>query len=242
MTSSLMNNDLAVWLLIAGVLFVHATYQLSVSVLSYMSGHALGKRTAKRRLVSLATGYSMGVIAMVFMILSTIVLATNSAESVNHYYALKILTVIVAAVVPLIGLFTILAYYRKGSGTKLWLPRPFADYLLWRAQKTKSGVESAALGAATVVGELPFIIGPLLIISVVIANRPSSEWLLFCAAYAIVSSTPVIFTALRLAHGTSPARLQKWREQNKKFLQWTSGSILVLLTVFLVVLQIGIPT
>lgn len=240
MTSSLMSNDLAIALLVVGVLFVHSSYQLSVSVLSYMSGHALGQRAAKKRLTSLGAGYSLGVMVMVFLILVSIVVTTNTAD-VSHAYSLKILTVVVASVVPLVGLFTILAYYRKGTGTKLWLPRPFADYLLWRARKTKSTVEAFALGATTVVGELPFVIGPLLIAAVVIAYQDTSAWIVYAAAYALLSSLPVIVISLLLAWGISPASIQRWREQNKKFFQWTSGILLVLLTVFLVVLQIGEP-
>lgn len=240
MTSALMNNDLAVALLVVGVLFVHSSYQLSVSVLSYMSGHALGQRAAKKRLVSLGAGYSLGVMAMIFLILISLVVATNTTTA-SHAYSLKILTVIVASVVPLIGLFTILVYYRKGTGTKLWIPRPFADYLMWRARKTKSSVEAFALGATTVVGELPFAIGPLLIAAVVIAYQHSSLWITYGGVYAVLSSLPIVMISLLMAWGISPARIQRWREQNKKFFQWTSGILLVLLTVFLVVLQIGEP-
>lgn len=240
MTPSLMNNDLAVALLTIGVLFVHSSYQLSVSVLSYMSGHALGQRTARKRLASLGAGYSLGVTVMVFLILLSIVVATNTTI-VTRTDALKILTVIVASVVPLVGLFTILTYYRKGTGTKLWLPRPFADYLLWRARKTKSSVEAFSLGATTVVGELPFVIGPLLIAAVVIAYQHTSLWIVYGASYALLSTIPVIIISILLAWGVSPAQIQRWREQNKTFFQWTSGILLVLLTVYLVVMQIGEP-
>lgn len=240
MTSSLMSNDLTVLLLVVGVLFVHASYQLSVSVLSYMSGRALGQRTARRRLASLGAGYSLGVMSMIFLILLSIVVMTNTT-AITHALALKLLTVVVAAVVPLIGLFTVLTYYRRGKGTKLWLPRPFADYLLWRARKTKSPVEAVALGATTVVGELPFVIGPLLIMAVVIAYQPVSLWAGYSALYALLATLPVMLIGWLFARGITPAQVQRWRERNKGFLQWSSGSLLVLLTIFLVILQIGAP-
>ncbi len=241
MTPSLISNDLATILLIIGVIFVHSSYQLSVSVLSYMSGHAIGQRIAKKRLTSLGAGYSLGIITMIFLILISIVVATNT-DVADHATSLKILTVVIASIVPLVGLFTILAYYRKGSGTKLWLPRPFADYLLWRARKTKSVVEAFALGATTVVGELPFIIGPLLIAAATIAHQQIANWITYSAAYAVLSSLPIIAISVLIAWGINPAKIQRWREQNKQFFQWTSGIMLVLLTVFLVVLQVGEPS
>lgn len=235
-------NDLTVILLLAGVLFVHASYQLSVSVLSYMSGHALGQRSARKRLASLGIGYSLGVASMIFFILVSIVVMTSTTTMLSHDLALKILTIVVAAIVPLVGLFTVLTYYRQDpKGTRLWLPRQLADYLLWSARKTKSPIEATSLGAATVVGELPFILAPLLIMSVIIAHQPLSLWLGYSALYAILASLPVFIITGLLSTGTSPAAVQRWREQNKKFLQWTSGILLIILTIFLVVLQIGVP-
>ena len=141
---------------------------------------------------------------------------------------------------PLIGLATILWYYRRGKGTRLWLPRRVAEYLLKRSKKTKSAIEASMLGAATVVGELPFLFGPLLFIAFLISNEPEVSWIIWSSLYSLLAYLPLLLVTMYLTSGHSIARVQRWREENKSFLQWTSGVTLVLITIYLTVLQMGV--
>ena len=61
--------SLAIILLAA---IVHASFQLSISVLTLLSGHALGSSTAHHRLVRLSSGYIAGVGVMTVLLLSTL--------------------------------------------------------------------------------------------------------------------------------------------------------------------------
>ena len=96
------------------------------------------------------------------------------------------------------------------------------------------------LGAATVVGELPFLFGPLLFIAFLISNEPEVSWIIWSSLYSLLAYLPLLLVTMYLTSGHSIARVQRWREENKSFLQWTSGVTLVLITIYLTVLQMGV--
>lgn len=223
-------------LLVVGALFVHACYQLSVSVLTYMSAHSLSKKVSAKRLLGLGLSYSLGVIVLTALVLLGLVALVMSDAATAHP-SITVLTLVVA---PIVSLLTVKVYYRSGKGTQLWLPRPIADYLLERSRKTKRGVEAFALGAVTVIGELPFIVAPLLLVALSIAGRSTGVWFGWSFVYAAAAALPLVFITMYLTSGHSVAHIQRWREQNKRFLQWTSTIALLLLTVYLTLLQIGV--
>lgn len=227
-------NDPAYLLLVVGALFVHVSYQLGVSVLTHFSSHSISRKTSEERLLVLGLGYSVGVIITTALILTSL---ASLAQLLNANS--RSLAAIAVGVAPFIGLATILWYYREGNGTRLWLPRPVANYLLERSKKTHSMFEATLLGAATVVGELPFLIGPLLFITYILAATPSSGWFGWALLYSAIAALPLLVITMYFTSGHSVARVQRWREVNKSFLQWTSGIALILLTLYLTALQLG---
>ncbi len=228
-----------VLLLLLGALFVHVCYQLSVSVLAHMSSHSLSRKTSTRRLLGLGLSYSLGAFIATALILLAVVAFVTANPSYQIHDNLRTLMLVVTTLLPLVGLVTVFFYFRRGPGTQLWLPRAVAKYLLERSRKTTSLFEASMLGAATVVGELPFLAAPLLLVSAIIASQPLGSWLLLTKIYAFLAVVPLLVTTLYLTSGHSPARLQRWREKNKKFLQWTSGLALIALTFYLTILQMG---
>lgn len=230
-------SDPAYLLLAVGALFVHVCYQLSVSVLTHFSSHSLSRKTSDHRLLALGFSYCLGVIVTTVCIIVTL---ASLAQLV--WGGSKLLGTVVVGLAPFIGLATVLWYYRQGSGTRLWLPRPVATYLLDRSKETHSALEASLLGAATVLGELPFLIGPLLFVTYVISLLVPTLWVGWALLYSTIAALPLLVTTMYLTSGHSVARIQKWRETNKSFLQWTSGIALILLTLYLTVLQIGVSS
>lgn len=230
MLNALTSESTPLLLILIGAVFVHACFQLSVSVLTRLSSHTIGAGRSQRRLLVLSLCYVIGVIV-----------ATSAA---TLGFAAKLTWVatfggewpvwLVTGLLPLIGLLTVLFYYRRDRGTQLWLPRPFIDYLMGRAKKTRSGTESSMLGAATVVGELPFLLAPIGIVSLWISLfAPVEQWLGLSILYALVVSLPLVFLALYISSGHKISAVQSWRERNKTFLQWTSGIALILLDAYI---------
>lgn len=218
-----------------GALFVHMCYQLSVSVLTYFNSHSLSRRVSEKRIVLLSSSYGLGAIFMTALLLLALVVLTGTTDSHR-----RILLGIATVVAPLVGIVTALWYYRRGDGTRLWLPRSVADYLVNRARKTRSSFEASVLGAATVIGELPFIIAPMLLAAFLINSLPQSWWLPWVITYAVLAYLPLFLITAYLTSGHSIAKVQRWRERNKTFLQLASGVMLILLTFYLTLVQFGV--
>lgn len=230
-------SDPTYLLLLVGVIFVHACYQLSVSVLAHFTSHSLSRKTSDQRLLLLGLSYSLGaILTTTFLITGLATLMSQLDVSTDS----RILLAFVVGLAPLIGLATVFWYYKKGQGTRLWLPRPIANYLLERSKKTRSAFEALLLGAATVIGELPFLLGPLLFITFIVSRAAPAGWLGWSSLYSVVAYIPLLFVTMYITSGHSVARIQKWREDNKSFLKWTSGITLVLLTIYLTVIQLGV--
>lgn len=217
-------------LILVGAIFVHACFQLSVSVLTRLSSHTIGAGKSHQRLLGLALCYTLGVIVAT----TSVMLAVSAKLSWLATFDPSWPLLVVTGLLPVIGLLVVLFYYRRGRGTTLWLPRPFVDYLMDRAKKTRSGVEASMLGAATVVGELPFILAPIGIVALWVSfMTPASHWIIYSIIYGALVSVPLLFLTLYISSGHKISKVQSWRENNKSFLQWTSGLALVLLDLYI---------
>lgn len=221
-------------LVIVGAVFVHACYQLSLSVLTLLSSHSIARRLPNTRLLNLSFWYIIGaVIALTALQLAALAFMRALAE--HSFLAASALTM---ATLPLIAILTALIYYRRGAGTRLWLPRSAASYITNRAKKTRSSVEALGLGIVTVVTELPFAIAPVAIVAYVLYRLPAEQWLQLSAAYGVLVAAPLVFTALYISSGHKVSRVQLWREGAKPFLQWTSAFMLFALAIFIAILQL----
>ena len=235
---SLSFDTVSALIVLLGAVFVHACFQLSVSVLTLLSSHTIGRKLPNSRLLSLNFWYILGVTVSIAL------LSLGSTSLLRYIEAnnAMVATVLTFTLLPLIALLIVLFYYRRGRGTQLWLPRPAAEYITTRAKKTKSSVEAFSLGTTTVFTELPFALAPLAISGLVFQNMASHSWLRLSAFYAVVVALPLIFVALYLSSGHKISVVQKWREEAKSFLKWTSAITLVVLMFYLMSLQLGVSS
>lgn len=211
---------------------IHASFQLSVSMLTVMSGHRLGKRTSHGRLMRLAGSFITGAAIMVALILSfTIVIAQNIMPVVP-----QLVWAATAGLCVGIGVAVWLFYYRhRRSGTVLWLPRPIARFLESRAKETTSSAEAFSLGLASIIGELIFSLAPIVVAALVLLQLPSPYQVGGLALYSLVAILPVLTIFVLIGSGHSLAKIQRWRETNKLFLQFIAGSALIIMGVLLYV-------
>ncbi len=214
---------------------IHASFQVSVSVLTLLSGHSLGKKTASRKVLSLMNGFNTGVLLLTVLLISAI--TYYLVIFINHISATEQLVAsIVCGLMVGLGVATWAFYYRKGKGTTLWIPRGFADYLNKRTKATKNSFEAFALGMTSVVAELIFIISPSLAAALAIVTLPGTlTQVSGIILYALLSISPLLIITSLVGSGHSVASLQKWREEHKRFLQFASGGSLLILAAFLFV-------
>lgn len=223
---------------LAGAVFVHASFQLGVSVLTLLSSHTIGRRLSGTRLLGLSFWYIGGVFAVTGLLLLGVMAAMRQLAA-NDTQLASTLTLVV---LPLVSLLVVLFYYRRGRGTQLWLPRSAAKYITDRAKKTKSGTEAFALGATTAFAELPFSIAPLTLAAFIFQSLVSEYWFSLGLLYTVAVTLPLLFVSLYLSSGHKISSVQRWREQAKSFLRWTSAAALLLLAVYVAVLGRGVPS
>lgn len=215
---------------------IHASFQLSVSVLTLLSGHSIGKKDSASKLFRLTTSFVLGAGLITVLLLSSISLIT---AGVFHYNIPDFIWSGWGGLAIGVAISIWLFYYKKGKGTELWIPRPFADYLSNRSKATKLSAEAFGLGMTSVIAEILFIIAPLFVSSLVLTKLPALWQLVGITVYVIISMISLVIVWVLIGSGYSLAKIQKWREENKHFLQITAGSGLIVLTFYVYVTQIA---
>lgn len=208
----------------AGLL--HASFQLGVSLLTLLSGHSLGSRRSFKRLMQLNIAYVSGASVVTFLLfagLAYFMLVAVRFETTYLWYVLSLLNIT-------IGLLVIAFYYRHSKGTGLWIPRAMAKYLTERTKRTKKSAEAFTLGAGSVLAEVPFLIGPLSI-AVLYSLTLSTASFQFAniVVYVLISLFPLLVIVSMIGAGYKVSTIQKWREDNKLFLQYCAGAGLIIL-------------
>lgn len=214
---------------------IHASFQLSVSVLTLLGGHSIGAKHSQARLLRLTTSFVIGAGIMTMLLLSFVSLALLNVFGNNTPQ------VVWAAGCGLlfgVAISVWLFYYRREKGTVLWIPRAITSYLNDRTKSTKLSAEAFGLGLSSVIGEILFIIAPLTVAALVLIQLPPIWQLLGIVIYTIISLLSLIIVWGLIGSGHNLGKIQKWRESNKYFLQFTAGSGLVILGFFVYVTEI----
>lgn len=214
---------------------IHASFQLSVSMLTLLSGHAIGSKTSHARLLRLTWSFLTGVGIM------TMLLVSFTSFIFQHSFGQHVPAIAWAAGCGLLiglGIAVWAFYYRKEKGTSLWLPRGIARYLSDRTKATKLSAEAFGLGLSSVIGELLFILAPMIISALVLVQLEPVWQLVGVGIYTIVSSLSLLIVYALVGSGHKLSRIQKWREANKRFLQFAAGSGLIILGFYVYVDQV----
>lgn len=211
---------------------IHASFQLSISTLTLMSGHTIGFGRTHARLMSLLGGFNFGVATMTILLICTLgfILQQTIGTSIPPVAWAGVCGILFG-----VGLAVWLFYYRKDKGTTLWVPRHIANFLASRSKHTKSTAEAFALGLSTVLGELLFIIAPLGVAVLAILPLDPQLQLIAILLYTIISLAPLALVTILVSGGHKLSSIQKWRETNKHFLQFSAGSALCVLGFYLYV-------
>lgn len=214
---------------------IHASFQLSVSMLTLLSGHAIGSKAAHAKLLRLTNGFFFGVAIMTMLLLSF------TALIFQHSFGATVPLVAWAVGCGLLlglGVAVWAFYYRREEGTSLWLPRSLARYLSERTKATKQTAEAFGLGLSSVIAELIFIAAPMVISALVLIRLEPLWQLAGIFTYTVVSLLSLAIVNGLIGSGHRLSGIQKWREKNKRFLQFAAGSGLLILGFYVYVDQV----
>lgn len=221
--------------IIALAALIHASFQLSVSMLTLLSGHAIGKKTAHATLLRLTGGFSLGVAVMTMLLVSfaAFIFSSSFGSSVP-----PLAWAVSCGLLLGLGIAVWAFYYRREKGTSLWLPRGMARYLGDRTKATKQTAEAFGLGLSSVIGEFIFILAPIVMSALVLVQLDPAGQLIGIGLYTLVSLLSLLIVNVLIGSGHKLSRIQKWREDNKRFLQFAAGSGLIVLGFYVYVDQI----
>lgn len=229
-------DTLQAFIIIGVAGLIHASFQLSVSVMSLLSSHTLGKKHSQKVLRKMVSRFVFGAFLMTFLLVSSFTLG------VHLFFNNGVPPLFWAGTSGLLmglGISVWLLYYRPGPSTELWLPRGMAQYLIDRIKATKKSSEAFSLGLVSIVAEILFIVGSLLTTALLLVEQPPQWQATGLVLYTFVASLPLMIIAALIAGGHSVGSIQKWRERNKRFLQFVAGAGLILLGFYLYVDQIS---
>lgn len=223
---------MAIWLPIVVAAIIQASFSLSISVLTLLSGVSLLHRRAKRGHSVLMASYILGSLVVTLALLVSLVwLFKATGWSGGSFTLLVLISALMTA-----GFAVLLFYYRYDpKGTRLWLPRRFAEQLYKATKRTTSVYRSFLLGGTAVLLEIVFIIFPLMIAVYIASSLSDSSYYWAIIAYAVIAIVPQVALAIAYSRGYKVAAIQRWREQNKRFLQITAGILMITLSIYLLV-------
>lgn len=226
--------------IIAIIGLIHASFQLSISMLTLLSSHTIGKRRSRTRLLLLTHAFVIGVAVATTLLLSTMALFAGHLLAGAAVDNTLLWTLCVGMMFGL-GASVWLFYYRREKGTTLWIPRSMAKHLASRAKATKHSAEAFGLGLTSVIAELLFVAIPLLAVALVLIGLEPRWQLAGIGLYVATSLLPLMIVNLLISQGLSISRIQRWREQNKGFLQFSAGAGLLALGFYLYVEEVMTP-
>lgn len=214
---------------------IHASFQLSVSVLTLMSGHAIGAKRSHAKLMRLTGSFLFGAGVMTMLLLSfTAFVASNLLGNEASILAWTISCGLLMG----LGISVWLFYYRRAAGTTLWLPRNMATFLTERSKHTKNPGEAFGLGLSSVIAEALFLLGPVLVSALALIHLSPQWQLIGIGIYTIISLLSLLIVGGLIGGGHTLGGIQKWRESNKHFLQFAAGTGLLVLGFYIYVEQV----
>jgi hypothetical protein len=221
--------------IIALAALIHTSFQLSVSVLTLLNGHSIVAKHSQAKVLRLTSSFVFGVGVMTILLLSFLSIVFLDAFNGNTP---NIAWAMVCGLLLGVGLAVWLFYYRRQKGTSLWVPRPMAEYLNERTKATTHSSEAFSLGLSSVIGELVFIIAPLAVSALVLIQLPAVWQLVGIGVYAVISMLSLVVIWALIGGGHKLSDIQKWRENNKYFMQFAAGSGLLILGFFTYVTEV----
>jgi hypothetical protein len=203
---------------------IHASFHLSISVLTLLSGHTLSRERSHLKLVKLAFALVFGTISATILLFCTFafILETFYNFSLVRFFWALAIGISVGA-----GISVWAFYYKRNSkktaGTEMWIPRGYAKFLDKRARRTRHSAEAFSLGVSSVLSEIIFIAAPMLAAILASINLTPAFQFVAVVFYTSVANLPIFAIACLISGGHSLAKIQIWRENNKRFLQFAAG-------------------
>lgn len=218
-------------------MLIQCFFQLSPSIFTIFYHHTLGKSSAKKA-DGLSLYYILGSEVFIFVFFLLIYLFVSYIFASFGSTLNTILPWVFAGIFIALSLISVSIYFRKGSGTALFISRRLAKKIFQNTKKINTSSDAFILGFTSAIPELIFSV-PLFIamsFALLTVSQPLRVTLIF--SYVIVSIIP-LFVYYSLFHsGHNLAEIERRRIKNKTFCRFTISLGFIILAS--IMLNIGI--
>ncbi len=228
----------SLFLLLLVLAMVHALFQLGISVLTLMSTHVLGRTTKTR----------IGIRPLIATYVVTSIILTAGIMGFVLYSELLFIPLhtqttvwfLLSLIIVAVGSLVLVRYHKPGKGTRLWIAAPIVEYFQNRSQRAKTPLHSAKLAANAIITELPLTLVIFVSSSLVLIELlPSALYGIGILVYSTIVMLPLAIFGTMIASGHHLSTIQRWREANKHFFQYTVAFGLFGAALYILVFLIG---
>jgi len=202
----------------------------AIGVLLFLSSVLLHASKDKKILLTLGTTY----IATVFVIyiLSGLGLIWFQHTLIELGYA-EIIGIVAGMAVVTLGLIEIKDFFWYGKGVSLEIAPSYKKKLTNMATKI-TGLGIISIGGFVAMVELPCTGGPYLAVTAMLAKSFDMQAFFYLVIYNFIFTLPLLAILTLLYYGASSTKLKFWRQENRKWMNLSSGVLMLSLGVLLI--------
>ena len=207
--------------------------QLIPGIFALVSHYAFGKYSNKKA-SDLALFFIIGVeIAFAITMLLIYLILTAIYSTI---YNIDILIWIICGILVALGIITFFFYYRKGDGSKLFIPRSFAKNIDLRARSVKTRSDAFVMGVLAPFPELIFTL-PLYIIATICIMEVGETAIIragLVSLFVFFTIIPNLLYYLISSHHNLATYI-KFRFKNKTFFRIFISILYFILAIFIMI-------
>lgn len=216
--------------IVLGAAVIDSINPCAIGVLLFLTSVMLHSFTDKKMLMTLGITYITTV--LVVYMLSGLGLIWFQHTLIARGFA-EIIGATVGVAVIVLGLIEIKEFFWYGKGISLEIAPAYKEKLTRMATKI-SWLGIISIGGFVAMVELPCTGGPYLAVTAILAKSFDMQAFFYLLAYNIIFVLPLLVIFILLYYGTSATKLKLWRQENRKWMNLSSGLLMISLGVLLV--------
>ncbi|MCK4840735.1 MAG: hypothetical protein KAT04_02495 [Methylococcales bacterium] len=224
-----MNEDLT-FAIVLGAAAIDSINPCAIGVLLFLGSVLMRVSSNKTMLLQLGITYILTV--YIVYTLSGLGLIWFQVTLIRYGFA-EIVGIIVGALVITLGLIEIKDFFWYGKGISLEISPQYKEKITKMAEKI-SWLGIITIGAFVAMVELPCTGGPYLAITAILAKSFDMQALIYLFIYNVIFILPLLVILLLLYFGTSSLKLKQWRQRNRKWMNLSSGLLMISLGALLI--------
>jgi len=216
--------------IVLGAAAIDSINPCAIGVLLFLSSVLLRSSADKKTLMTLGITY----IATVFVvyILSGLGLIWFQHTLIERGFA-EIIGTIVGVAVIVLGLIEIKDFFWYGKGISLEIAPAYKEKLS-RMATNISWLGIISIGGFVAMVELPCTGGPYLAVTAMLAKSFDMQAFFYLLIYNFIFVLPLLVILILLYYGTSITKLKFWRQKNRKWMNLSSGLLMISLGALLI--------